>query len=212
MLGKLSLSTKAISVFILPSVMLLLSVTAVSSNSDDKCFDNYGREIPCPSKNISFTIEKVSNKERIQEREEVTFTITVKNVGEVEVNEVRIRDFLPSELERVEGDIEWTLNGFAPGETEELQVTARAKDQVVGMGSEKQVTNIARLEFEGISMEDEADVIIFEGDVSGVQDEMPKVLPATASGDDWYWMGLVAGLALAIGAGLKEFSDKKIRL
>lgn len=184
-----------------------LAIVALSVSTpveaQQKCYDAYGREIPCPVEEVAFTLVKTANKERIKVGEEVTFTLTVKNVGTVKVDGVRVRDMLPAELEYVSGNINNVINSFGPGEVEEIKIVAKAKDGVVSDGGVKVVVNKADLTYESIKLEAQASVVIEGGKVLAAE------LPETSAG--YEVLGMLSGILVAVGAGIKELTDKKVR-
>ncbi len=186
------------------TVFALFSAIALPVEAQAKCYGTYGQEIKCPVEEVAFTLIKTANKEKISVGETVEFTLTVKNVGAVKVDGVRVRDFLPTELEYVSGDINKIINSFGPGEVEEIKIVAKAQEGVVGDGGVKVVVNRADLTYEGIKLEAEASVVIEGGKV------LAAVLPETSAG--YELIGMLSGLLVFLGAGIKELSEKRIKL
>jgi len=140
---------------------------SIYAGDTQKCFDFYGREIECPIANKRFDIVKVvkmSNEEDSQYRDgvkgvlndqTVNFKITVTNTGEVSVDDLKLIDFLPENLDNFQldkklsqddGNLTFIFgNDFEPGEREVFLFSAQA--DVVGMdpGDEKCVVNKAQI-------------------------------------------------------------------
>ena len=170
---------------------------------EEKCYGQYGQEIECPIDFVSLVIEKDADKEQIAPNEEVTFTITVKNVGQVKVDGVNVTDQLPDELEYVAGDLDRVIDSFGVGEIESYTITAKAKSDSVQAGETKVVTNTVVLTYKEIVLDDTEDVVISLGEVLGA-----TVLPETGSVGV---MGILAGLLIATGGAIREISERKLK-
>jgi len=85
----------------------------------------------------------------VKKTETVEFRITVKNVGEVEVDNMKMTDKLPSELDRVGGDgLTEYFDNFKPGETKEFKIKATINsDEFDRENFDKCVVNKAELHF-----------------------------------------------------------------
>jgi uncharacterized repeat protein (TIGR01451 family)/LPXTG-motif cell wall-anchored protein len=135
----------------------------------------------------------------VKKHETVEFRIKIKNVGEVEVDNMKMRDKLPDELERVSGDgltEEW--DDFEPGETKEFKIIAKIhSDEFDRENFDKCVVNKAELTFDGkFEGADTATVCFGKGEVTE--------LPSTGPGFDGIATGL-AGLGLtALGVLVKR--------
>ncbi len=87
----------------------------------------------------------------VQEDEVVEFKIKVKNVGEVEVDDMKMEDFLPDEMERVGGSgLTEYWNDFEPGETKTFVIEAEVNDSEYDAENfEKCVVNKVEIEYDG---------------------------------------------------------------
>ena len=103
------------------------------------CESTYGGGEKCVY-NKSFDIEKKVRKEGdskwkdkvtdVEEDEVVEFRIRIKNVGEVETDNMKMIDDLPDAMERVGGSgLTEYFDNFAPGEVEEFIIKAKVKDK-----------------------------------------------------------------------------------
>lgn len=170
------------------------------------CTSNYGGGQTCIY-NKNFDIEKKVRKEGddswkdkvtgVDEDEVVEFKIKVKNEGEVEVDDMKMSDKLPKEMERVGGDgLTENWNDFKPGETKTFVIKAKIKDSEFDRKNfEKCVVNKAEVLYDG---EDEA------SDTATVcyGDSKPTELPKTGGSSVAYG---AFGLGLtAFGALIKK--------
>jgi uncharacterized repeat protein (TIGR01451 family)/LPXTG-motif cell wall-anchored protein len=128
---------------------------------------------------------------KVKKNETVEFRIKIKNVGEVEVDNMKMTDKLPDELERVGGDgLTEYFDNFKPGETKEFKIKAVINsDEFDRENFDKCVVNKAELHF-GDKFEgaDTATVCFGKGEVT----ELPSTGPdfGTATG--------IAGLGLTV--------------
>lgn len=127
----------------------------------------------------------------VKKNETVEFRITVKNVGETEVDNMKMKDKLPSELERAGGDgLTESWGNFAPGETKTFKIRATIKGSEFDRENfDKCVVNKAELyfgdKFEGA---DTATVCFGKGEVT----ELPS------TGPDFGLFTGMAGLGLTV--------------
>src|SRR3989344_3873659 len=169
------------------------------------CEQNYGGGETCVF-NKSFRIEKEVRKAGdkewkdkvtdVKKGDELEFRIKVKNVGEVSVDDMEMKDKLPDELEKLIGSAglteEW--DDFAEGNTKEFIIRVKVNDEEFDRNDnfEKCVVNKASLyfkdKFEGA---DTATVCYGNGELT----ELPK------TGADSIAILSVYGTAL-LGLGL----------
>lgn len=209
--------------------------TSTNAFADEakKCFDFYGREIDCPVANKRFDIQKVakmSTEGDSEYRDEVKgvlndqtvdFKITVTNTGEVSVDDLKLIDFLPENLDTFQLDQKLSKNGtnltfafgddFEPGEREVFLFSAQATVAGMDLGDEKCVVNKAQIyrdrdndnvvDNEEPENADVATVCIKRGEVKGEQPTPTPTpageLPDTAVGG----LGLILGSLAALGSG-----------
>ena len=170
------------------------------------CTSNYGGGETCIY-NKNFDIEKKVRKEGddswkdkvtgVDEDEVVEFKIKVKNEGEVDVDDMKMSDKLPKEMERVGGDgLTEYWDDFEAGETKTFVIKAKVKDSEYDRKNfEKCVVNKAEVLYDG---EDEA------SDTATVcySDSEPTELPKTGGSSLLYG---VLGLGLtAVGVSAKK--------
>lgn len=88
----------------------------------------------------------------VEEDEIIEFEIEIENVGEVEVDDMRMEDFLPDELKRVGGDgLTEYWDDFEPGEKKRFVIKAKIKDEEFDreIDFEKCIANKAEVEYDG---------------------------------------------------------------
>jgi uncharacterized repeat protein (TIGR01451 family) len=88
----------------------------------------------------------------VKEDEVVEFKIKIKNIGEVETDDMKMTDYLPDELERVGGSgltEEW--DNFEPDETKTFKIKAMIDEDEFDRDDnfEKCVVNKAKVEYDG---------------------------------------------------------------
>jgi len=121
------------------------------------CESNYGGGQTCVY-NKRFDIEKKVRKEgddewkdkitNVKKGQIVEFKVKVKNEGDIETDDMGMRDKLPSELEKVSGDLTEYWNDFEPGETKTFYIKAKVKDSEYDRENfEKCVVNKAEVEY-----------------------------------------------------------------
>lgn len=166
------------------------------------CEPNYGGGETCIF-NKSFKITKeVRIKDEdddwekkvtdVKKDETVEFRIKVKNVGEVEVDNMKIRDILPDELERTGGDgLTEIWDDFEPDETKEFIIRAKIdEDEFDRDNFEKCVVNKVELFFDGDFEGSDTAIVCYEkGEI--------KELPSTGA-ESTLAMG-IAGLEMIVG-------------
>lgn len=124
------------------------------------CTPNYGGGENCVY-NKNFDIEKKVRKEGddnwkdkvtgVKKGEVVEFKVKVKNDGEVEVDDMKMIDKLPKEMERVGGSgLTEYWDDFEPDETKAFVIKAVVKDSEYDKKNfEKCVVNKAEVEYDG---------------------------------------------------------------
>lgn len=143
------------------------------TNAEDLvCYGQYGQIIPCPVVNKSFNVEKtvidgqylIEEIRGVKANQQVAFSIKVKNTGELRVSSLRVIDNLPANLEFIsltkngqavqvtsdQNSVSWIIADFAPGITYEYVMIAKANVTGIVENSEKCVTNIASVVYNGI--------------------------------------------------------------
>lgn len=151
-----SFSNKLIGTLLVVGVTSVLGVNKAYAG----CTSNYGGGETCIY-NKNFDIEKKVRKEgddswkdkvtNVKKGEVVEFKVKVKNDGEVKVNDMKMVDKLPKEMERVGGDgLTEYWGDFEPGETKTFTIKAVVKDSEYDRKSfEKCVVNKAEVEYKG---------------------------------------------------------------
>ena len=151
---------------------MALSMVPKTYAEDLVCYGSYGQPIPCPVVNKSFSVEKtvidgqylVEEIRGVKANQQVAFSIKVKNTGELRVSALRVIDNQPANLEFIsltkngqavqvitdQNSISWIIADFAPGITYEYVMIAKANVSGIAENSEKCVTNIASLVYNGI--------------------------------------------------------------
>lgn len=170
------------------------------------CESNYGGGETCIY-NKRFDIEKKVRKEGddtwkdkvtgVDENEIVEFKIKVKNKGEVEVDDMKMSDKLPKEMERVGGSGMTEYWGdFEPGETKTFIIRAVVKDSEYDRKNfEKCVVNKAEVEYDGDEEgSDTATVCYSDKEVT----ELPK------TGGNSVAYGALGTVLAAFGAIIKK--------
>lgn len=170
------------------------------------CESNYGGGETCIY-NKRFDIEKKVRKEgddswkdkvtNVKEDQVVEFKIKVKNEGEVEVNDMRMKDSLPKEMERVGGSgLTEYWGDFEPGESKTFTIKAVVKDSEYDRENfEKCVVNKAEVEYKGDEEGSDTATVCYS-------DKEVTELPKTGGSSTAYG---VLGLGLAaIGAFIKK--------
>ncbi len=115
-------------------ITLVLSVALLSGISYADCEANYGGGETCIY-NKSFEVDKKVRiqgddnwKDKVTDVEKddiVEFRIKIKNVGEIKVDDMKMKDFLPDEMERVGGSgLTEYWDSFIPGESKEFKIEA----------------------------------------------------------------------------------------
>lgn len=171
------------------------------------CTANYGGGQTCVY-NKSFDIEKKVRKEGddswkdkitgVKKGEVVEFRIKVKNEGEVDVDDMKMTDKLPKEMERVGGSgLTEYWDDFDKGETKTFVIKAKVRDSEYDRKNfEKCVVNKAIVEYKGDQEASDTATVCY-GDVK------PTELPKTGGSSVAYGV-LGLGLMLA-GVAAKKF-------
>ncbi len=195
--------------FTLTAVVLAGAIASSSASAEtQKCYGQYGQEIPCPVVNKSFSIEKsiISGDNRVEEirvtnTQEVSFAITVKNTGELTADEIVVIDNLPTNLTFVrlqdsngqtvsvnvdQNSISWTITNFSAGQEKFFTLVTKTNTNKIAENQERCVTNVASILYRGTTeSSNTASVCITNkpGEVLGEKD-VPTVLPETAFGSE----------------------------
>ncbi len=199
--------TKSVNYKLIGALVVASSVGVLSGGvAYAGCTSNYGGGQTCIY-NKNFDIEKKVRKlgddswkdkvTGVDEGEVVEFKIKVKNEGEVSVDDMKMSDKLPKEMERVGGDgLTEYWDDFDAGETKTFIIKAKVKDSEYDRKNfEKCVVNKAEVLYDG---DDEA------SDTATVcySDGAPTELPKTGGSSLFYgFLGL--GLT-AFGAFAKK--------
>ena len=162
-------------------------------------------------KNKSFRIEKEVRVEGdnewkdkvtdVEEDETVEFRIEVKNVGEVEVDDMKMEDFLPDEMDRVGGDgLTEYWDDFEPGDKVTFKIKAEIdEDEYDRENFDKCIVNKAEIryddDFEG---SDTATVCYGDGEITE--------LPETGAGATVAFLGICLVLLGVFIKKSKKFS------
>lgn len=88
----------------------------------------------------------------VKEDEVIEFRIKVENIGEVAVDDMKLKDFLPDELKRIGGDgLTEDWDDFKVGETKKFVIKARIKASEFDRDDnfEKCVVNKAEVRYDG---------------------------------------------------------------
>jgi LPXTG-motif cell wall-anchored protein len=140
--------------------------------------------------------DKVSG---VDKNDTLEFRSKVTNVGEVKVDEMKMKDYLPDELKKLDGGDglteEW--GSFAPGETKEFTFKVKVKDSEFDRENfEKCIVNKAELHYkDAFEGADTATVCYSKGEL--------KELPETGTGTTV--MSTIAGIGLiALGIFTKK--------
>ena len=163
--------------------MVIIGLMAVLSigNAYASCEDVYGGGERCII-NKSFRIEKeVRIKGDSTWREKVIledlddiveFRITVRNTGELEVDDVKMEDILPDELKRVGGSgLTEDFDNFKPGDSEKFVIEAELTDDAKDEKKANCFVNRAKVIYKDhVEGEDVATVCVETGEIS----ELPE--------------------------------------
>ena len=153
---KRSVNYKLIGALLVAGTTSVLGVGTVYAG----CTSNYGGGQTCIY-NKNFDIEKKVRKEgdnswkdkvtNVKEGEVVEFKIKVKNDGEVNVDDMKMIDKLPKEMERVGGDgLTEYWDDFDSGDTKTFIIEAVVRDSEYDREDfEKCVVNKAEVEYDG---------------------------------------------------------------
>jgi len=188
---------------------LILSVAVVAFLSNGKVHaDQYGEIV----KNKSFRIEKevrIKHEGDYEDKlvldddewdEIIEFRIEIKNVGEVETDDMKMEDFLPEEMYRVGGNgLTEYWEDFEPGETKTFYIDAKIdSDEFDRDNFDTCVVNKAELRYDG-DFEGADTATVCYGDIEITE------LPETGIGTTM----LPLGLGLIVVGTLVKKSRKK---
>lgn len=171
------------------------------------CTPNYGGGQTCVY-NKNFDIEKKVRKAGddswkdkvtgVKKGEIVEFRIKVKNDGEVDVDDMKMTDKLPKEMERVGGSgLTEYWDDFEKGKSKTFVIRAKVKDSEYDRKNfEKCVVNKAVVEYDGDQEGSDTATVCYG-------DRGPTELPKTG-GNSLLYGALGLGL-MAVGAVSKKF-------
>lgn len=197
-----SFSNKLIGVLLVAGVTSVLGVNTAYAG----CTSNYGGGETCIY-NKNFDIEKKVRKEgdnswkdkvtNVKKGEVVEFKVKVKNDGEVKVNDMKMVDKLPKEMERVGGSgLTEYWGDFEPDETKIFTIKAVVKDSEYDRKNfEKCVVNKAQVEYKGDGEASDTATVCYS-------DKKVTELPKTG-GSSMIYGALGLGL-VALGAVTKK--------
>ena len=194
-------------------VLSFLNINSV--NADTTCTPVYGGGETCvETTEREFSLEKKVRfvnhnefKSRItgaQEGDKVEFRITVKNEGNVDVDEVKINDDLPKYL-KTDEDTSWTIKNFKAGAEEEITFKAKVVDSDKLPDSDTCVVNEASLKFENRNRASDTAVVCIEVPSTSTV----KKLPVTGADFPLNPFSLSLGI-IAVGIILSGFGIKKL--
>ncbi|KKT45657.1 MAG: hypothetical protein UW36_C0002G0044 [candidate division WWE3 bacterium GW2011_GWA2_44_16] len=132
------------------------------------------------------------------------FRVKVKNEGEVEVDDMKMKDFLPKEMEKVGGSgLTEYWDSFEPGESKTFVIKAVVKDSEYDRKNfEKCVVNKARVEYKGDNEGSDTATVCYS-------DKEPTELPKTG-GESALIGALGLGLA-SLGVTIKKVKAKILK-
>ncbi len=231
---------------------VMIGVAIGSTNSvyaARECVQNYGGGETCVDKDGDLEVNKKiknprtgdfedhikpsggSNPYTFKASQTITFSIVVKNTGDIRIENIKLEDILPSYVKYRSGDgdgkndnskvvfDEFDLN---PDEEEEFEFTAKvSSDGILPKDKRICLTNVAKAKGEledsneKVDDSDSADFCVELPKVLGK--ESPKVLPRTGGSEDENRQKLAymilagsisAGLVL-VGFGLKKIAETK---
>lgn len=169
------------------SVLTLSFVGLMGKNNVyASCTQNYGGGQTCVY-NKNFDIEKKVRKEgddswkdkvtNVKKGEIVEFRVKIKNDGDIDVDDMKMEDKLPREMERVGGSgLTEYWDDFEKGESKTFIIKARVKDSEYERENfEKCVVNKAVVEYKGDEEASDTATVCY-GSVK------PSELPRTGNG------------------------------
>ena len=198
--------------FILPSIVLasLLVAGRIDVLADVDCEPVYGGGEECDfdrSFRITKEVRRLGEEDwdsdgkvhNIKKDQIVEFRVTIKNKGDITTDDMKMKDILPDEMERVGGSgLTEYFEDFEPGDEKEFIIEAKVRDEEFDREGDFEdcVTNKAEVyfdkNFEGSA---KASVCFGKGEIS----ELPK------TGAETGIISTVAGFGLvALGTLLKK--------
>lgn len=117
----------------------------------------------------------------VKEGEVIEFKITIKNAGDISVDDMRFEDILPDELEKISGNLTEEWNDFKVGEKKTFIIKARIRKVEFDRTDnfEKCVVNKAKVEFDGtLEGADTATVCYGDGDITELPETGPTAVMA----------------------------------
>lgn len=207
----------ASSVLFKPGYIIFTDVTVSKLASANSCERTYGGGLICDrgfrvNKEVKVGSRDSSNEYSdsvtVQKGETFTFRIKVKNVGDVDGEDLNLVDILPDELKLVRGDLTHEISTIDNGDTREFTIEAVVKDSEFESGKTKCVTNTAKLKGD---LNEDGNKETLDSDTAVVcYGKTIKELPKTGS-EDFAAAILGAGMILA-GVGIrtvKRFVNKR---
>jgi len=134
--------------------------------------------------------------------EEITFKVRVKNEGDETLGKIDVRDYLPSYVNHLSGDLSYEIHNLDPDESveREIRVEVVPAEEIPDDDTSICVVNTAEAWGEGEKDKDTAQVCI-EKKVLGV-----KALPPTGPAN-WYMIIPFSLLAGAVGLYLRKSNN-----
>ena len=152
--------------------------------------------------NSPFSLSVTADRNRVAVDEVITFTVQVENVSDQVQENVSVTNFLPKEFRLVSGTLQVNISELQPGQVEEFDVLATPVAEELGFADSITVRNEVELVHASIVMVDQVDIEVVQESVLAETDSLPE----TSSG--YATVGIIAGLAILIGAGVSELAKK----
>lgn len=137
--------------------------------------------------------------------EVLEFRVEVTNTGTITLENISVRDYLPSELELIGFSTSWVIDTLQPGEQRVFYIRAKVKDNIAGINEQVCIVNVA--EANGVS--DDATFCV-TGPVVSTVPVVSKVLSATTIlpasgpiGDNTMFFGI---LGLGLGTLIRKIT------
>ena len=170
------------------------------------CETNYGGGQTCTF-NKRFDIDKDVRIEGdnewkdkvtgVKKDEVVEFRIKIENTGEISVDNMEMKDFLPDELTKISGDLTEGWDDFEPGEEKEFKIKVVVDPKEFDKENfEKCVVNKAVVKFDGDEEGSDTATVCY-GDLEVT--ELPKTGPEST-----LILTVLGGLLMAAGSVLKK--------
>jgi uncharacterized repeat protein (TIGR01451 family) len=215
-----------VAVFIVAAALML----SASQAKAEQCISQYGggetcdrdaklkvnKEIWNPEKKD--WVDHISSKDYMFDaKDKITFRITVKNVGDIEIKDIKLTDYFPSYVRYLDGDGDGESDDekavfdkfdLKPGKSKSFEFRAKvAGSDILPKDSKICLTNIAKAKGEvkdSDKKEDASDYANFCIDLPNKKKEKITKLPTT--GFDFGLVGLSTGLVL-VGFGIRKLTE-----